>query len=69
VKAVAERLKRERLRQQLSQRALASLLNTSQSAICELETGATNPRLSTLERWAGALGLSVALLPSDGTTP
>ncbi|MGV9976589.1 helix-turn-helix domain-containing protein [Micromonospora wenchangensis] len=40
----------------MSQRRVALLMNTQQSAISDLEKGLTDPRLSTLQRYARALG-------------
>lgn len=43
-----------RLDQGLSQAALAAKMQTTQSAVSELEGGVTDPRLSTLQRYARA---------------
>lgn len=40
----------------MSQRRLAALVGTSQSAISEIETGVVTPSVGTLERWTRALG-------------
>jgi predicted transcriptional regulator len=40
----------------LSQTAVAALMGTSQSAVARLESGATDVRASTLERYASAVG-------------
>ncbi len=40
----------------LSQTAVAALMGTSQSAVARLESGATDVRASTLERYAAAVG-------------
>jgi ribosome-binding protein aMBF1 (putative translation factor) len=53
------RLAREREERSLSQTALAAAMNTSQSAVARLENSATDTKLSTLERFAGALGYRV----------
>lgn len=39
-----------------SQTAVAARMGTSQSAVARLETGTTDVRLSTLERYAAAVG-------------
>jgi len=44
----------------LSQTVVAARMGTSQSAIARLEAGRSDPRLSTLERYAAALDTSVA---------
>jgi transcriptional regulator with XRE-family HTH domain len=43
----------------LTQAQIASAMGTTQSAISELESGATDPRLSTLQRYARAVGSEV----------
>jgi DNA-binding XRE family transcriptional regulator len=48
----------------LTQAEVALAMRTTQSAISDLESGATDPRLSTLQRYARAVGvrLDLALL-------
>jgi ribosome-binding protein aMBF1 (putative translation factor) len=52
----------------ISQSEVAARMGTTQSAVSDLERGATDPRLSTLQRYARALGyqLSVQLHGSGG---
>lgn len=45
----------------LSQRELAELVGTTQSAIARLEGGHVSPSLATLDRVAGALGVELSL--------
>ena len=54
-RAMGERIARERMRRTLSQRELAELTGTTQSAIARLEAGRRAPRLDTLLRVANAL--------------
>ena len=49
----------------LSQRQLAELIGTTQSAIARLEGGRISPSLPTLDRIAAALGAEVAVTFSD----
>lgn len=49
-------LRRLRQRAGMSQSELARLVGSTQSAIARLETGAAEPKLSTLSRLAEALG-------------
>ena len=49
--------RRERLG--LSQTAVAAVMGTSQSAVARLESGDVDARLSTVERYAAALGHKV----------
>src|SRR3954447_19242812 len=50
----------ERRRQKdLSQTAVAAAMQTSQPAVARLETDASDAKLSTLERYAAALGYAV----------
>jgi predicted transcriptional regulator len=53
----------------LSQTEIAARMGTSQSAVARLETGQLDARLSTLERYAAALGRTVdwQVRPSEGT--
>ncbi|HEU5128437.1 MAG TPA: helix-turn-helix domain-containing protein [Glycomyces sp.] len=54
---VVERLRAARVERGLSQAALAERIGTTQSAIARLESGHSDPRLSTLERYARAVGV------------
>lgn len=60
---VGRALAKQRRSRGLSQQAVAELMGTSQPAIARLENGATNARLSTLARYAEAIGcrLNVSL--------
>ena len=44
----------------LSQTEVAARMGTSQSAVARLETGGTDVRVSTLERYAAAIGTELA---------
>ncbi len=61
-------LVRRRVRLGLSQTAVAARMGTSQSAVARLEAGRSDPRLSTLERYAAALDTSVSYAVADGPT-
>jgi ribosome-binding protein aMBF1 (putative translation factor) len=63
--AVADKVAERRQARGLSQRELAELVGTTQSAIARLERGGRPPRIDTLLRIAEALDcdLSVELLP------
>jgi predicted transcriptional regulator len=43
----------------LSQTAVAARMGTSQSAVARLEAGESDVRLSTLERYAAAVGMQI----------
>jgi len=58
-RALAEELVTRRRELGLSQTQVAARMGTSQSAVARLETGRGDIRLSTLERYAAALGSSV----------
>ena len=45
----------------VSQTVIAARMGTSQSALARLEAGGSDPRLSTIERYARALGEEVEL--------
>ena len=48
-----------RAEQGLSQRAVAKCMDTSQSAVARLEAGASDVKLSILQRYAAALGKKI----------
>jgi predicted transcriptional regulator len=54
-----DELVRARQESELSQTEIAARMGTSQSAVARLESGALDARLSTLERYAAALGRTV----------
>jgi predicted transcriptional regulator len=65
--AIAEKVAQRRTQMNLSQRELAELCGTTQSAIARLERGGRPPRLDTLLRIAEALDceLLVDLVPHE----
>ena len=60
-RAVVRRLADARQEQGLSQTAVAAQMGTSQSVVARLESGALDMRLSTLQRYAAALGLDLVI--------
>ena len=60
-RALGERIAQERARRTLSQRELAELTGTTQSAIARLEGGSRAPRLDTLLRVANALDCALVV--------
>ena len=54
-----DELVRARQENDLSQTEIAARMGTSQSAVARLESGGRDARLSTLERYAAALGYTV----------
>ena len=65
---VGERIAQERARRSLSQRELAELTGTTQSAVARLEGGSRAPRLDTLLRVANALDCVLELELRPRTT-
>ena len=57
--ALAEDLVERRIRMGLSQTEVAARMGTSQSAVARFESGGADVRLSTLERYAAAIGCSL----------
>jgi predicted transcriptional regulator len=54
-----DELVRARRESEFSQTEIAARMGTSQSAVARLESGGLDARLSTLERYAAALGRTV----------
>lgn len=50
-----------------TQRAIAKRMETTQSAVSELESGETDPRLSTMQRYARAVGLKLIVEVASAT--
>ena len=73
LRAVLRALVHEREARGMSRTAVAARMGTSEAAVARLEAGRVDPRLSTLERFAEAvgkhleLGLGDAVPPSKGT--
>ncbi len=67
-RALGERIAQERARRSLSQRELAGLTGTTQSAIARLEGGSRAPRLDTLLRVANALDCALVVELRPRTT-
>jgi predicted transcriptional regulator len=62
---LAEELVDRRRALGLSQTEVAARMGTSQSAVARLESGELDVRLSTIERYAAAIGQDVAIVLSD----
>ena len=69
-RSLAAALLAKRLELGLSQTQVAARMGTSQSAVARLESGEADLRLSTLERYAAAVGQrfdwELSLLPMEG---
>jgi ribosome-binding protein aMBF1 (putative translation factor) len=70
-RGVIDELAAARREQGLSQTVVAARMRTSQSVVARLESGAIDVRLSTLERYAAAVGrdLDLRVRPADGSRP
>ena len=64
---IAEQVARQRAARNLSQRELAELVGTTQSAIARLEGGGRPPRIDTLMRIAAALDCELTVELRPGT--
>jgi predicted transcriptional regulator len=58
-RGLTEELAGERVRLGLTQTEVAARMGTSQSAVARLEAGEGDIRLSTLERYASAIGMEL----------
>ena len=58
-RALLHTLAEQRKRRKLSQTKVAAAMNTSQPTLARLETTAADTKLSTVERFADALGYSI----------
>jgi hypothetical protein len=58
-RALLRTLAAQRKRRELSQTRVAAAMRTSQPTLARLETTATDTKLSTVERFASALGYSI----------
>ena len=67
--SLAGQVTEQRQARRLSQRELAELCGTTQSAIARLESGARPPRLDTLLRVAAALDCQLEVTFRPRTTP
>jgi predicted transcriptional regulator len=65
---VIQELADARREQQLSQTEVAARMGTSQSVVARLESGQIDARLSTLQRYASAVGreLQMGVRPQEG---
>ncbi|GIF71439.1 helix-turn-helix domain-containing protein [Asanoa siamensis] len=63
---IGDRLRQARLDRGMTVRGLARLVDTSASLISQIETGKSNPSVSTLYAITAALGISVEDIFSDG---
>lgn len=61
-KKLGENLRRLRMEKSLSQGGLAKTLGVDRAYISNIESGRMNPTLSTLEKIAGALDVSIEIL-------
>ena len=61
---IGESIKRVRKKVGLTQAELAAKIGTNKSYISRVETGRTEPKVSTFYRIASALGLNVELTPA-----
>ncbi|MFI9391955.1 helix-turn-helix domain-containing protein [Streptomyces bauhiniae] len=65
--SLLRRMVGRRKARKISQAAVAERMETTQSAVSELESGGTDPRLSTMQRYARAIGCRLDVrLKDDG---
>lgn len=65
---ITDRLRQARKNGKISQREVAETMGTTQSAVSDFERGETDPQLSTIQRYARAVGASVRVvvdMPGD----
>ncbi|RGS71639.1 helix-turn-helix domain-containing protein [Mitsuokella sp. AF21-1AC] len=63
--AILEQLIQRRKELHISQQEVAKRMNTGQTTVARIETGARSPKLETVERFARALGCDIVLKRND----
>jgi len=63
--AILEQLIQRRKELHISQQEVARRMNTGQTTVARIETGARSPKLETVERFARALGCDIVLKRND----
>jgi predicted transcriptional regulator len=66
-RALSDQLVERRVSLGLSQTQVAARMGTSQSAVARIETGATDVLMSTVDRYASALGWQLEWTLKEGT--
>ena len=64
--SIGSRIKELRIKRGITQEELAQKIGSNKSYISRVETGKTEPKVSTFYRIAAALGLNVELTPAIG---
>ena len=64
--AIADNIKRLRLKRDWTQEHLADLVGVTRSTVTQWETGWSQPRMGAVEKLAAAFGVSVADMVDDG---
>lgn len=69
VDEIVNALVAERQHRKWSQKKVADLIGTAQSAVSEWETGISVPTLDSAARWSAALGMALAVDWAPGPIP
>lgn len=64
---IGDKIRKIRLSKGITQKQLSERLNTSQQNLAQYENGKRNPKIATLKKIAGALGVPVSVLSGDYT--
>lgn len=67
LRAVLDALVEERRARNVTRTTVAARMRTSEAAVARLEGGRVDPRLSTVERFAHALGIRIEWRLTDAT--
>lgn len=64
---IIKKLRQTRIDKKLTQEDVAKKMNVTKSYVCQLESNRTTPEISTLRRYASAMGEAITITYADAT--